>query len=207
MVDCISSYAGIPIDLGKHKIDYIMSTSNKCIQGMAGISFAICKKDHLEKLIDLPPRSFYLSLYDQYKYLEANGQTRFTPPVQTLYALRTAIDEFFEEGGENRYKRYTENWKVLRDGLKNLGFEFLLEPHHESHILTTVMEPINENYDFMHMHDLLYKKGFTIYPGKKPGQNTFRLACMGDIYPDDIQTFLNELSQVLRIMDIEYLKY
>ena len=124
------------------------------------------------------------------------------PPVQTIYALKLAIDEFFQEGKEYRYNRYTENWQTLRSGLKKLGFKLLLNPEDESHILLTVIEPDNPKYDFDKMHDLLYENGFTIYPGKVGGQRTFRLANMGAINSDDIQIFLVELSNVMKKMGI-----
>jgi len=138
IVDTISSFAGIPFSIKKCNIDFMASTSNKCIQGMAGIGFVICKKSELIKTKKYPRRSFYLNLFDQYDYFEKNKQMRFTPPVQTIYALRQAIDEFFEEGAENRYKRYHKNWETLVAGMEKLGFERLLNNNQEeSCILTT----------------------------------------------------------------------
>lgn len=197
IVDTISSFAGIPIDIRECKIDYMMSTSNKCIQGMAGIAFIICKKDELDKLKDYPPRSYYLNLYNQYKYFEKTGQSQFTPPVQILYALKQAIKEYFNEGGENRYQRYTENWKVLRQGLVDLGFKFFHEAIDESHILLTVYDPDLPKFDFDIMHDYLFDRGFTIYPGKIGNKNTFRLANMGEINVKDIKKFLKTLKTYL----------
>jgi 2-aminoethylphosphonate-pyruvate transaminase len=96
IADTISSFAGIPINIKNDHIDYLMSTSNKCIQGMAGVSFVICKKSEIEKTANYLPRSFYLSLYQQYKYFEEHGEMQFTPPVQVIYALRQAIKEYFD---------------------------------------------------------------------------------------------------------------
>jgi len=203
ILDAISSYAGVPIDLETIPIDYLMSTSNKCIQGMAGVAFVICKKTELDKLKDIPNRSLYLSLFDQYSYMEKTGQMRFTPPVQTIYAFKQAIDEFFQEGSLNRYNRYTENWQTLRNGLQSLGFHLLLNPEDESHILLTVIEPENSEYDFDKMHDLFYERGFTIYPGKIGDQRTFRIANMGAIYPTDIKLFLITMIDVLKEMGID----
>jgi 2-aminoethylphosphonate aminotransferase len=193
IVDTISSFAGIPIDIRDCQIDFMMSTSNKCIQGIAGIAFIICKKSELDKLKDYPPRSFYLNLYNQYQYFEKTGQSQFTPPVQILYALKQAIKEYFKEGGENRFQRYTENWKVLREGLLDLGFKLFHEADDESHILLTVYDPELPNYHFEAMHDYLYERGFTIYPGKIGNKNTFRLANMGAINAKDIRKFLKAL--------------
>jgi 2-aminoethylphosphonate aminotransferase len=198
IVDTISSFAGIPIDIKDCKIDFMMSTSNKCIQGMAGVAFIICKKSELEKLKDYPPRSYYLNLYNQYLYFEKTGQSQFTPPVQILYALKQAIKEYFKEGGLNRYQRYTENWMVLRQGLLDLGFKLFHEADDESHILLTVYDPELPSYNFEAMHDYLYARGFTIYPGKIGNKNTFRLANMGEIDTKDIKKFLKALASYLK---------
>ena len=202
IVDTISSFAGVPIDIKDCKIDFMMSTSNKCIQGMAGLSFVICRRQELEKMKDYPKKSFYLNLYQQYDYFEKKGEMRFTPPVQVTYALRQAIKEYFKEGGENRYKRYTQNWKTLRKGLQEIGFKFLLTEGDESHILITILEPEDLNYNFDKMHDLLYEKGFTIYPGKIGKKGTFRLANMGAIDYKDIEGFLVALKDTLRQMGV-----
>ncbi|MGE5329447.1 MAG: 2-aminoethylphosphonate aminotransferase [Deltaproteobacteria bacterium] len=196
IVDTISSFAGVSFDIKKCNIDFMMSTSNKCIQGMAGISFVICRNEVLEKIKDYPRRSYYLSLYDQYIYFLKNHQMRFTPPVQTLYALRKAIDELFEEGISKRCERYTDNWKTLRCGLIELGYKIMTEPENESHILLTVHYPENPEFDFDKLHDALYEKGFTIYPGKIGKKNTFRLANMGAINSCDIKDFLTALKEI-----------
>ena len=98
IVDCMSSYAGIPIDIRKWQAEFVVSSSNKCIQGMAGLVFVIFKASLLEKLKN-QKRSFYFNIYNQYSGFEKTGQMQFTPPVQVCYALRQAIDEYFIEGG------------------------------------------------------------------------------------------------------------
>ena len=127
ILDAISSYAGLNINIQNTPIDFLLSTSNKCIQGMPGISFSVCNKKKLEILSFIKPRSYYLSLYDEYINVDKNGESRFTPPVQVLYALRKAIDEYFTEGAQNRFIRYQNNMKLLRQGLSNLGFHFLVD--------------------------------------------------------------------------------
>lgn len=203
IVDTISSFAGVPFDIKDYKIDFMMSTSNKCIQGMAGCCFVICKKDSLDKIKDYPKRSFYLDLYSQYNYFKEKYQMQFTPPVQVLYALKQAIIEFEKEGAENRHKRYLKSWETLVKGMKEIGFKILLKDGEESHILTTFLDPEDNNYDFNKMHDLLHKKGFTIYPGKIGKKGTFRLANMGAIDHKDIKDFLEALKEVIKKMDLK----
>jgi len=203
IVDTISSFAGVPIDIKKFNIDFMMSTSNKCIQGMAGVAFIICKKSALENLKIIKPRSYYLDLFSQYESLEKNNQTRFTPPVQVIYALKQAIRELFEEGLANRINRYKENYQVLKEGITKLGFKFLMgDDIIESNILTTIYYLNHPNFDFTILHDKLYERGFTIYPGKITNLNTFRIAVMGAIDKTDIIHFLKNLEEVLIEMKI-----
>jgi len=202
IVDTISSFAGIPINIKDCEIDFMFSTSNKCIQGMPGLAFVICRRNKLERTKNYPRMSFYLNLYQQFDYFERTGQMRFTPPVQVIYALRQAIKEFFEEGVIKRWKRYTENWETLRAGLQEMGFEFLIKPEQESRLLTTILAPKDPKYDFQEMHDLLYERGFTIYPGKLLRNETFRIANIGAINQNDIRDFIKSLKAVLTEMRV-----
>lgn len=207
IVDTISSFAGIPFSIKDCDIDFMMSTSNKCIQGMPGVAFVICKKNELEKIKNYPKRSFYLDLYSQYDYLEKKKQARFTPPVQVMYALKQAINEFFEEGAERRYMRYKKNYKTLKKGLKERGFSFFLDDNIEqSNILITINEPNDPNFNFEIFHDKLYKRGFTIYPGKLSDEKTFRVAVMGAINHTDIKKFLLAVDEVIKEMDLTFFK-
>lgn len=196
IVDAISSLGGRPIDLAATKIDFLLGTSNKCLQGMPGLSFAICRRSALERLKDRPKRAFYLDLYSQYAGLQGTGEFPYTPPVQVVYALRQAIAEFEREGAAARHRRYAESYRTLKDGLKALGFRLLLETD-ESGILLTVHEPADERYDFQRMHDWFYARGFTIYPGKLTGARTFRLSVMGAIDASDVRAFLRLLGEFL----------
>jgi 2-aminoethylphosphonate aminotransferase len=197
IVDAMSSYAGIPIDIQAWKADYLISSSNKCIQGMAGMSFVIFKKELLEK-IKGNKRSYYFDIYSQYMGFEQTGQMQFTPPVQVVYALRQAINEYFAETGAKRWERYQENWNTLYNGLKEIGFKFLLPFEQESKILLAIQEPNDERFNFDLMHDYLYERGFTIYPGKGAKSATFRISVLGDLYKKDIEAFLFTLKEYLR---------
>ncbi len=195
IVDAMSSFAAVPIDMKRQNISYLAASSNKNIQGMAGVGFVIANKNSLEKLKDIKPRTFYLSLYEQYEYFTKTKQMRFTPPVQTLYALKQAIIEAKEEGIDNRYKRYSKSWETLTNGLKELGLKYLVDDKYHSKIITSIFIP--DKVDFNHMHDYFYEKGFTIYPGKVEEFNTFRVANIGDIDYRDIEKFLKLLKEYL----------
>ncbi|WP_223549130.1 2-aminoethylphosphonate aminotransferase [Aestuariivivens sp. NBU2969] len=197
IVDSMSGFAAIPVDMKAMNIDFLAASSNKNIQGMAGIGFAICNKKALEATASIPMRSLYLNLYAQYAYFEKTHQTRFTPPVQTFYALKQAIVETQEETIEARYERYSKSWETLLDGIEALGLEYLIDRKYHSKIITSIIEPKTEAYDFDEMHDYFFDRGFTIYPGKVNNYDTFRISNIGQIDHNDIKAFLEVLKSYL----------
>jgi len=197
IVDAVSIYAGMPMNLSKLGIDFMASTSNKNIQGMAGVGFVICKKDELEKTKNIPMRNYYLNIYDQYAHFSKTGQTRFTPPVQTLYALRQAILETKQETVEKRWERYTECWRILVDAVKKFNLKMLVKEEDQSHLITAIFDPETPKYSFEDLHDLSRKHEFTIYPGKLGNINTFRIANIGDIKPHEMKRFTEVLKGYL----------
>jgi len=197
IVDAMSSYAGIPIDIERMGADFLVASSNKCIQGMAGLSFVICRRERLDRMQPIVGRSFYLGLSGHHRFFERDRQMQFTPPVQVVYALEQALKEYFAEGGENRHRRYVTNWEILDGGMTALGFRKLLPEAILSRILTCYIEPDHPRYAFDAMHDSLYQKGFTIYPGKGAARATFRLANMGNVCADDMRAFLQAMSETI----------
>jgi 2-aminoethylphosphonate aminotransferase len=203
IVDAMSSYAGLVIDVAELGADYLCSSANKCIQGIAGLSFVIARRGLLDALTPIPGRSLYLSLGEQHRYLERHLQMRYTPPVQVLYALDQALAEYFAEGGPARERRYLANWAILDGGMRELGFRRLLPEAQLSRILTAYLEPDHPRYSFDEMHDRLYAKGFTIYPGKGASQATFRLANMGALVADDLRAFVRAMRETLAEMGVD----
>jgi aspartate aminotransferase-like enzyme len=171
---------------------------------MPGVAFVIAKKSKLESLKHQKPRNYYLNLYAQYKYFSENLQMRFTPPVQTLYALKQAIEELKREGVKERYERYKKSWETLINGITRLGLTYIVPETHHSKIITAIIEPDCTGYDFQDMHNYFYSKDITIYPGKLDGLKTFRIANMGDITYKDIETFLDLLEHYLESIDFAW---
>jgi len=192
IVDAMSSYAGLPINLQRLPIDYLISSSNKCIQGMAGVSFVIANKERLKATSNTPPKNVYLNLWGNHSYIEQTGQFQFTPPVQIVYALNQALDEFFLETQSGRTARYVKSYETLLKGIEQIGLEMLLPESQHSKLLTAIVEPKSAEYNFNEMHDYFYKNEVTIYPGKGAKKDTFRIANIGAIDYQDMKMF-NEL--------------
>jgi 2-aminoethylphosphonate-pyruvate transaminase len=189
----VSAFAAIPIDMDRDHIDFMASTSNKNIQGMAGVAFVFCRKEALEAVKNYPMRNYYLNLWDQYQNFKKTKQTRFTPPVQTLYALRQAIIETKLETTEKRYTRSSACWDCLVQGVKKLGLKMLVPEEVQSKLITAIIDPPTPAYHFDTLHDLARGHGFTIYPGKLSDANTFRIANIGGIRPEEMAAFVTVL--------------
>lgn len=200
IVDAVSAYCGIPMNLKELGIDFMASTSNKNIQGMAGIGFVVCNRKALEATAAVPVRNYYLNLWAQYQYFQKTKQTRFTPPVQTFYALRQAIIETEVETVEKRAERYTACWHILVETVKRLGLKMLVNEEHQSHLITAILEPDTPDYSFNRLHDFAKKYSFTIYPGKLGNVHTFRIANIGDIQPAEMKRFCTKLEEFFSLL-------
>lgn len=197
VVDTTSSYAMIPIDVDKDNVDFCMASAQKGIMAMTGLSYVIGKREIIEQTKDYKKRSYYCNLYMQYEYFEKTGEMRFTPPVQTIYSVKKALEEYFQEGELNKWERHKRVYKAIRSGAEDLGFHFMLNKELESGLVVTLVYPDDENWDFDQIHDYCYQRGFTIYPGKMLGKNTFRLCALGAIDENDIYIFWRVFREAL----------
>lgn len=196
IVDSMSGFGGIEMDLDKLGIDYMTSSANKCIQGVPGFGFTIAKKAELEKSKN-QARSLSLDLYNQWETMENDqGKFRFTSPTHTVHAFYQALIELEEEGGVSiRSKRYKENQRSLVQGMRDLGFSTLLDDEKQSPIITSFYFPDDEKFTFQEFYNRLKEKGFVIYPGKVTDAETFRIGNIGDVHPDDIQKLLSAVKE------------
>ena len=203
IVDTISTYAMKPIDIEKDNIDFCMASAQKGLMAMTGLSFVIGNTELIKKSAAYPKRSYYCNLYMQYHFFETTGQMHFTPPVQTIYAARQALDEYFREGEESKWKRHSEVFEAIHAGLDKLGFKDIIRRDLQAGLGVTVKYPDDENWSFEKVHDYCYKRGFTIYPGKTSAQNTFRLCALGAITKEDIEDFFIVLYEALKENNIQ----
>ncbi|MDR2163414.1 MAG: 2-aminoethylphosphonate--pyruvate transaminase [Clostridiales Family XIII bacterium] len=203
IVDTTSTYAMIPIDIEKDNVDFLMASAQKGLMSMTGLSFIIGNKAILEESKGYPKRSYYCNLYTQYYFFEEKGEMHFTPPVQTVYATKQAIKEYWEEGEDGKWARHQRVWQAILDGLAELGFQDLVPHEKQSRLVVSVLYPDDPNWDFTKVHDYCYERGFTIYPGKVSDTSTFRLCCLGTIDAPDVKDFFVVLKEALDYYDIK----
>jgi 2-aminoethylphosphonate-pyruvate transaminase len=203
VVDAMSSFGGIPISIAENHIDFLVSSANKCIQGVPGFAFVLARRDLLQAA-EACARSVSLDLVAQWKGLESDGQFRFTPPTHALLAFWQALQELEEEGGiEARASRYAANQQELMRGMTDLGLDAYLAPEHQSHIISSFRCPGDQHFDFSAFYHRLSELGFLIYPGKVSNTDCFRVGTIGHLFPKDMKDLVAAVQHVLREMKIE----
>ncbi|MBS6195903.1 MAG: 2-aminoethylphosphonate--pyruvate transaminase [Clostridiales bacterium] len=198
IVDAMSSFGGVDIPVGELGIDFLVSSANKCIQGVPGFSFIICRT---EKLVESKgkARSLSLDLYDQWETMQKDGKWRFTSPTHVVLAFAKALEEMEAEGGiEARQARYTDNNRLLIEKLNKLGFKTYVGAEYQGPIITTFFYQENKNYTFEEMYRYIKERGYAIYPGKVTDAETFRIGNIGEIYKEDIEKVCGIIEDFLK---------
>lgn len=191
IVDAMCTFGGVPLDIGALDIDFLISSANKCIQGVPGFGFVVAKHDALSGT-EGRARSLALDLFDQWKTMEeGNGKWRYTSPTHTVRAFAQALTELEDEGGvPARHARYTRNQSVLSEGMAHLGFESLLPSQWQSPIITAFRYPETSAFEFKPFYSRLKERGYVIYPGKVTDLDTFRIGTIGDVDETKIRHLL-----------------
>ena len=202
ITDTTSAYAMIPINVYDQNIDFCMASAQKGIQGMTGLSYVIGKKSIIEESKNYPMRSYYCNLYMQYDFFERTGEMHFTPPVQTIYAAKQALIEYWNESEEAKWNRHQRIMNAIRAGVDKLGFREALNRDVQSGLVSAITYPDDPNWDFEKIHDYCYERGFTIYPGKIEAKGTFRLCALGVIDEADIVEFWKVFEAGLKEMGV-----
>ncbi len=197
IVDAMSSFGAVTLDLAAAHIDYLISSSNKCIEGVPGFSFVIANRDKLIRSKG-SARSVSLDLLAQWEGLEKNGQFRFTPPTHSILAFLEALGELEAEGGVGgREKRYRENHATLVAGMRELGFREYIAPDLQGWIITAFPYPNNDAFRFEEFYEQLSQRGMLIYPGKLTNEECFRIGNIGRLGIDEIRQLLAAVREAL----------
>ena len=202
IVDAMSTFGAIPLDLGDTPYEAVVSSANKCLEGVPGAAFAIIEAKALAAA-EGNANSLSLDLFDQWRALEGNGQWRFTPPTHVLAALDQALTEHETEGGvAGRGARYRNNCRALVAGMREMGFETFLPDALQASIIVTFHTPSDPNFNFATFYGALHDRGIVIYPGKLTRADSFRIGCIGRIDEDDIARALRAVGETLDEMGV-----
>jgi len=197
LIDAMSAFGALPLDAMTTKFDALAASSNKCIEGVPGLGFVLCREATLAETKG-NATTLTLDLSDQWQNLRRTGQYRFTPPIQVIVSFHTALEEFWAEGGQaGRARRYGENCRVLRDGMRELGFKPLLPERLQAPIIVTFHMPKDAKFVFEGFYNKLKERGYVIYPGKLTVAESFRIGCIGRLTAEHMRNALAAIAEVL----------
>ena len=202
IVDAMSSFGALPIDVSATPIDAVVAASGKCVEGPPGMGFVIVRRSTIEGC-EGRSSSLALDLYDQWVYMEKTTQWRYTPPTHVVVAFNAALEQYVAEGGQPaRLARYTANGEALVAGMQALGFRVFLDPAIQAPIIYTFHAPADPAYDFKRFYAEVRDRGFILYPGKLTQIETFRVGCIGAIGPSEMRQAVLAVGDAMRAMGI-----
>jgi len=200
LIDAMSAFGALPLDASKIACDAIAASSNKCIEGVPGLGFVLCRLAAIEETKG-NATTLVLDLHDQWQNFVKTGQYRFTPPIHVIVSFHQALKEFFEEGGQpGRGGRYARNAEVLIAGMRKMGFETLLPDALQAPIIVTFHMPKDPGFVFQTFYDRLKELGYVIYPGKLTVADSFRIGCIGRLNEGHMRNALAAIEAVMAEM-------
>jgi len=204
LIDSMSAFGALPLDLGSLRADAVAASSNKCIEGVPGLGFVICRREVLAQARG-NATTLVLDLHDQWAAFEKTGQYRFTPPIHVIVAFHQALEEFDAEGGvAGRGGRYRDNCRVLIEGMRRMGFRTLLPDALQAPIIVTFHMPGHPRFIFQRFYDGLKERGYVIYPGKLTVADSFRIGCIGRIGETEMRGALAAIREVLDELGVSH---
>lgn len=202
LIDGMSAFGALACDAREIPFDGLAASANKCLEGVPGVAFVVCRRAALESAAG-NAHSLALDLHDEWTYGEKAGQWRFTPPTHVVAAFEQALAEHAAEGGiAGRAARYARNCRVLVEGMRAMGFATLLPDALQAPIIVTFREPPDPRFQFRAFYDLLRRRGYVIYPGKLTRVASFRIGCIGRLTEADMRGALAAVRQVLDEMGV-----
>ena len=203
LIDSMSAFGAVPVDPEKIDFEAMVSSANKCIEGVPGFGFVFAKLSELEAAKG-NCHSLSLDVEAQWSAMEKSGQWRFTPPTHVVAAFLTALEIHEEEGGvAGRGARYTNNRDVMVSGMRDLGFETLLDERWLSPIIVTFFCPADRAFEFTKFYDLMKSEGYIIYPGKLTVVDSFRIGCIGRMDAHVMKGVVSAAKKALETMGVE----
>lgn len=202
LIDAVASFGAFALDAKALRFDAVVVSSNKCLQGVPGIGWAVVQKQALENARG-QVKGLSLNLWDQNQHMDRLGTFRFTPPTHVLAAFAQALREHEAEGGvEARQARYRASWRRLVDGMRQMGFRTVVPDEFASPIVATFHNPEDPAFSFQKLFEGMKARGFVIFPGRLALADTFRIGCMGNVTEADIGEAMMAVAEVMGEMGV-----
>ncbi|CAG0916206.1 unnamed protein product [Notodromas monacha] len=203
MIDAASSFGGTKLSMQDSCADFVVSSSNKCLEGVPGLAIIFARNRALASHAGIS-RSYSMDLVDQLNYLDKTGQFRFTPPIQCILAMMEAVNQLVKEGGvSGRAKRYEKSCSFTRKEMQNMGFQLFLRPEIRCDFISSFLVPEIEGFNLAEFTHKLAQRGQIIYRGTSKSVQTFRIGHIGDIYQENCEELISSMKDVLTEMNLK----
>jgi len=196
IVDTVSSFSGVKIDMDALGIDVMLTGAQKALALPPGFSLFSVSEKAFSRAEKIANRGFYFD-FIEFKKQQAEWMTPSTPSIAHIHALQSKLDEILEEGLDARFDRHARTNGLVHDWVRRAGFDLFAEEGFRSKTLTCVKN--NRRVDVLMLaRELRGKHHLVIDPGYgKIKGKTFRLSNMGDETEETISYLLACLDDVL----------
>jgi 2-aminoethylphosphonate-pyruvate transaminase len=204
IVDGVSAFGALPVDASRTPFDVLVTSSNKCLESVPGISLCLVSK---KVLFERKSKacSYCLDLCDQWKLLYETGQWRCTPPTHVLQALNTALRDVKNETIKARYKRYKANMDIIVKELAKVNLKPCVDPKNQSPIcLAFSVRHLGDSFNYDEFYNQLKARGILIYHKMDENTKSFRIGCIGGLHQGDFKYMAVSVKDV--ISQISYIQ-
>jgi alanine-glyoxylate transaminase / serine-glyoxylate transaminase / serine-pyruvate transaminase len=143
VADCVTSLAGMPVNVDATGIDVAYSGTQKALSCPPGLGPLTLNERALERVrarkSNLP--TWYLDLRLLDSYYGESKRYHHTAPIPLFYALREALRAVLEEGLTQRWERHWRNHAAFVAGLGALGMSMHVAAEHQLWTLHTPLLP------------------------------------------------------------------
>lgn len=196
MVDAVSSLAGTKIEMDAWGIDFLLTSSQKCIALPPGLSLAGTNDRALEKAKTVENRGWYFDLLIMEEYRIKNS-TAMTSAVTLVYGLDFQLDRIFAEGLDKRFARHAAMSKRVYDWSLERGMEPFADPKRLSKTVATIKN--TRELDISKLNAFLLERDMRIANGYGSLKNkTFRIATMGETQMEDVEKLLSSIDDFMK---------
>jgi len=196
LVDAVSSLGGVKIEMDALGIDFLLTSSQKCLALPPGLALAAASDRAMKKAETVSNRGWYFDLVLMEKH-RIKDSTPMTPVMPLIFALDVQLDRILAEGLEKRYLRHAAMSKKVQDWCAANGMNPLAKEAYRSHTVVTVKNELN--WDISALNKFLQTRGMRIANGYgKIKDLTYRVATMGETSMDDIDMLLTGFADFMK---------
>jgi 2-aminoethylphosphonate-pyruvate transaminase len=205
LIDAIGTFGALPLNARLSRFDALAASSDVCLEGVSGLGFVIGREAALSECKG-NGTTLMLDLYERWQHRATTGAYGLAPPTQVIAALHRALQDWAAEGGRAaRGQRYSENARVLIEGMRALGFKTLLPDELQSPIVVAFRMPEIARFDFEGFRGKLAERGYAI-DAAGPKAARFRIGCIGRLDTGHLRSLLAAVTAVLGEMGVSDLR-